>query len=111
LARINPVERPLPKICAVLTDHTKQNVYIGFNSRKTHPLQLKFNPHNPSAIHLHAELDAIRKAVRVHGGNLSDFSLYVARVHRSGQVALAKPCKGCQGAIVAFGIKDIQWTN
>lgn len=108
LAALNPVERPLPKLCAILTDG--RALYTGYNSRKTHPLQHRFNsPYKP---HLHAELDAIRRAARVHGSNLKRFTLYVARVHRSTDVsALAKPCVGCQRAIMAFNIQQVEWTK
>ena len=105
----NDIARPLPKMACVLTDG--HSSVIGWNSRKTHPLQLKFNPHNPKAICMHAEVDAIRQAVRVHGPDLSDFRMYVARVHRDGTVACAKPCKGCQSAILAFNIKTVEWTE
>jgi len=105
----NLVERPLPKLAAVLTDG--HSTVIGYNSRKTHPLQLRFNPHNPKAVCLHAEMDSIRQAIRVHGIDLSDFKMYVARVHRDGTVACAKPCAGCQSAILAFNIKTVEWTE
>jgi tRNA(Arg) A34 adenosine deaminase TadA len=107
LARTNLVERPLPRFACVLTDN--KTTYVGFNSRKTHPLQFKFNPKSTC---LHAEMDAIRQAVRVHGTDLGRFSMFVARVHRgTGEPILAKPCSGCQGAIVAFNVKDVEWTK
>ncbi len=105
----NTVGRPLPKLACVLTDGW--STVVGFNSRKTHPLQLRFNPHNPKAICIHAEMDAIRQAIRINGNDLGDFRMYVARVHRDGTVACAKPCKGCQSAILAFNIKSVEWTE
>lgn len=108
-ARENTVGRPLPKLAAVLTDG--HNTVVGFNSYKTHPMQLRFNPHNPKAICLHAEMDAIRQAVRLSGSDLSDYKMYVARVKRDGSVACAKPCRGCTQAILTFGVKEVQWTE
>lgn len=105
----NPVDRSLPKLACILTDGW--STVIGFNSRKTHPLQARFNAHNPKAICIHAEVDAIRQAIRLHGSDLSDFKMYVARVHRDGSPACAKPCKGCQSAILAFNIKEVTWTE
>ena len=107
-ARGNPVERPLPRLACVLTDG--HSTVIGFNSRKTHPLQARFSS-NPQAIHLHAEIDAIQRAVRLIGPDLSRFDMYVARVYRDGEKALAKPCEGCMGAISAFGIRNVFWTE
>ena len=108
-AKDNKVNRPLPKMACVLTDG--HNTVVGFNQRKSHPLQLRFNPHNPQAIYLHAEMDAIRQAIRLQGSDLKRFRMYVARVHRDGQIACARPCEGCQNAILAFGIKDVEWTS
>lgn len=104
----NQVKRPLPKMACVLTDG--HNTVVGFNQRKSHPLQLRFNKHNPQAIYLHAEMDAIRQVIRLQGADLSGFKMYVARVHRDGEVACAKPCKGCQSAILAFNIRSVEWT-
>lgn len=105
----NKVQRPLPKMACVLTDG--HNTVVGFNKRKSHPLQLRFNPQNPKAIYLHAEMDAIRQAIRLQGSDLSGFKMYVARVYRDGvTTACAKPCEGCQGAILAFGIRSVEWT-
>jgi tRNA(Arg) A34 adenosine deaminase TadA len=91
-ARENTVGRPLPKLAAVLTDG--HNTVVGFNSYKTHPLQLRFNAHNPKAICLHAEMDAIRQAVRLSGSDLSDYKMYVARVKRDGQSPVLSPVEG-----------------
>jgi len=106
LARRNPVQG-LPRMAAIL--QTKDGFeYYGFNSRKTHPLAAKFGK-NPNTLCLHAELDAMRKALS-NRDSLEDSILFVARVFKNGQPALAKPCEGCQRAITAFGIKEVEWT-
>lgn len=96
-------------MACVLTDG--HNTVVGQNKRKTHPLQLRFNKHNPKAICLHAEMDAIRQAIKLSGSDLSGYKMYVARVHRNDELACAKPCQGCQSAIVAFNIKSVEWTE
>jgi Cytidine and deoxycytidylate deaminase zinc-binding region len=80
--------------------------YVGLNSYKTHPLQARFSKHN-QAIHQHAEIAAV---VRAKDRRLSSAKLYVARVDKAGNPALAKPCLGCFRMIEAFGIRNIKWT-
>lgn len=106
-ARTNPVIG-LPKLAAVLTCKSG-NYYVGYNSRQTHPLAKKFGRHE-DAICLHAEVDAIRRACAA-GDDCRGASLSVARVLRTGQTAMAKPCEGCQRAIISFQIKEVDWTT
>lgn len=91
--------------------------YIGFNSRKTHPLQAKYGK-NEHCVHLHAEIDAIRQALRdYHTDDLSGATLYIARAkHKSSTCSdwvwgMAEPCDGCKSAIMAFGIKNVYFTT
>lgn len=124
-ARKRPFIQPrgstnMSRMAAVLTDGTL--TFIGYNSYKSHPLQKKFSEDPECKIHVHAETDAIIKACnyftsksgtrRNYWGEieLGNFKLYVARVLADGTPALAKPCIGCQSAIVAFGIKEVCWT-
>ena len=98
-------------MAAVLVNGKGNVIATGLNSYKTHPLQQRFSK-NPEAIHLHAEIDAIRRALRVvDTDELEDCTLYVARVLKSGKPALAKPCPGCQMALYHFNIKDVVWTE
>ena len=106
-AKANKIQK-LPKLAAVLVTKNK-TVFIGFNRYKTHPLQKKFS-RNSSSLCLHAEMDAIVQASRakvdIEGG-----AIYVARVNKKMQPALAKPCEGCERALVHFGIKIVEWTE
>lgn len=52
----------------------------------------------------HAEVRAIRQALNM-GYNLSNCSIYVMRVNRSGIVRLSKPCKDCQKLIDKYGMR------
>lgn len=103
----NPVEG-LPRMAAILVTRSG-NAYTGYNSRKTHPLAKRFG-RNDQAICIHAEIDAIRRAVAA-GDDLRGSRMWVARVFRDGRPALAKPCIGCQRAIVSFGIVEVEWTE
>lgn len=82
-------------------------VSYGFNSPKSHPFQKRWAKH-PEAIYTHAEIDAIRNALR-RDEDLTRCTLYVARWTNQGQ-ALAEPCDGCRAAIKAFGISQVSWT-
>jgi deoxycytidylate deaminase len=91
-------------------------ISFGINKRKSHPFQKRFGK-NSDAIFLHAEIDAIKNALRhVSQEELSRASLYVARAKKTEKrnyiQGMAKPCeKGCQCAIAAFGIKNVYYTT
>ena len=92
-------------------------VSYGFNSRKTHPLQYKYSK-NSKAICIHAEIDAIRNALRVVPESLlSSATMYIARAKSPAPrkpkslMGLAKPCSGCARAIAAFGIRNVYFTE
>lgn len=91
----------------------------GQNSSKTHPLQAQYGK-NDEAIHLHAEIDAIRSMLRLMDPEeLSRCTLYIARAKwDSGDLKKkrmvfgeARPCAGCQSAIKAFRIKRVVYTT
>lgn len=85
-------------------------VSIGVNRLKTHPLQARFGT-NGDSIFLHAEIDAIKNALkRVEVVDLQKAILYIAK-SKKGKAHLSKPCLGCQRAIVHFGITNIYWTE
>jgi len=92
-------------------------ISIGINRKKTDPLQAKYGK-NDQAIYLHAELHAIKNALReISVEELKKCILYVVRVKRPDQnskkyvFGMAKPCCGCHKAIVEFGIKSIVYTT
>lgn len=93
--------------------YKKSIVAFGTNSAKTHPFQAKYS-RNPKSIHLHAETDAIKNALRILSQEeLCKSTLYVCRVKyidktkRKLIFGLAKPCDGCLKAIVNFNIKKV----
>lgn len=59
---------------------------------------------------LHAEVDAIRKAITSYEPNqLSKHELYVAKLAKSGRGTVSKPCNDCMDVIRYFGIKTIHY--
>lgn len=91
----------------------KKNTIVayGFNSGKSHPLQARFGD-NPHKIFLHAEMDAIKNALKYgYKDDLEGSTVYVARVLKNGEPALAKPCKGCMTALKFFGVKEVYWSD
>jgi tRNA(Arg) A34 adenosine deaminase TadA len=90
--------------------YKKQLLSVGKNSRKTHPLSVKFNGETKPC--LHSELQAIISAINQHGVEiLKRCDLYNLRITNSGKIGLAKPCPGCQKAIDSFGIRRVYYTT
>ena len=94
-------------------------IAFGTNQRKSHPFQAEYGK-NPEAIYLHAEINAIKNALRM-GYTVDDLrkaTLYIARAKKAGPVpadpfiwGLAKPCTGCRRCIADFGIKRVLYTT
>ena len=91
-------------------------ISVGFNHKKSHPFQKKYAK-NSEAIYLHAEVHAIKNALREFPvEELTKCELYIARVKRPQSFSdkfiwgLAKPCIGCERAIVEFGIRRTIYT-
>ena len=91
-------------------------VSIGYNRKKSHPFQAKYAK-NPEAIFLHAEVHAIKNALReINVEELKNTELYITRVKKpkAGDKnfvwGLSKPCAGCERAIAEFGIKRTIYT-
>jgi deoxycytidylate deaminase len=90
-------------------------ISFGANSYKTDPFQAKWSK-NDHAIHLHAEVNAIKNAIKRGGMDiLKRSTLYVARVRSLNgfgyERAMARPCIGCRRCIAEFGIKDVVYTT
>lgn len=106
-AKANPII-DLPRMAAVITRRSKV-ISIGLNKHKTHPMAKRFQKHSKAEC-LHAEIDAIRNAIK-NGETLQNCSIYVARVLKNNQLALAMPCEGCKDAIDTYGISNTFWTK
>jgi deoxycytidylate deaminase len=100
-------------ITAVIYDKRGRVLSIGKNSYvKTHPLQLKYSNlagDDYSAkgyAFIHAELQAIIRCADLTKAK----RISVFRVRRDGSYGISKPCKACQIAIEAAGIKFVEHT-
>lgn len=109
-------QMPKAKIAAAIMDR-KKVLGFGFNSLKSDPLQAKYSK-NEHAIYFHAEIHAIKNAIRNHGLDaLEGATMYVCRVKLPAAratkyvTAMAEPCTGCKRAISAFGIKCVHYTT
>jgi len=104
LAKDNYGIRNQFKLAAVMYYKNKV-VSVGYNSYKTDPLQKIYSSKNGSVC-LHAEIDCIKRALRlIDIDTLKKCTMVVGRVKKDkGELvsALARPCKGCYRAIVAF---------
>jgi len=90
-------------------------ISFGANSYKTDPFQARWSK-NDHAIHLHAEVNAIKNAIKRGGVDiLKRSTLYIARVRSINgtgyERAMAKPCIGCRRCIAEFGIKNVVYTT
>lgn len=54
---------------------------------------------------IHAEVAALKRAKHVRGA-----TIYVARVLRTGQRGLAKPCSRCENYLISAGVRQAIWT-
>ena len=113
VATANP--HPAEKLAAAVVFRNRI-VSVGLNSMKSHPMAAKYGK-NEHAIFLHAEVAAIKNALReIEVDQLSKCDLYIARVKKEQPFArtvvwgLAKPCVGCQRAIAEFGLKRVIYT-
>jgi tRNA(Arg) A34 adenosine deaminase TadA len=95
-------------------------VAIGWNSDRSDPLQAQFSKH-PESIYLHAEIDAIKAAMRRYSPEeIRDLktTLYISRIKlgtgssddRTPMWGMSCPCPGCQAAIHHFHIKRTVFT-
>jgi deoxycytidylate deaminase len=114
VAIANPREGSAKVAAAVVRG--KKIVAIGMNRGKSHPMQAKYNESkNPDRIFLHAEIDAIKNALKFSDEeDLKRSVMYVVRVKRPNThdkvnwvYGASFPCSGCLNCLEAFQIRDI----
>ncbi len=125
----------LAKNASEFSDYSKKNIHIGavimyknkvvgigWNSKKTHPCQMKYNKyreyndnrkyiseeHEPC---IHAEIMAVQHAIRSFKGDLSKCSIFVYSVKKDGSTRLTKPCPSCSKRLEELGIRNIYYTT
>ena len=95
--------------------YRKHLIATGINSYKSHPMMLEYGK-NSESIFLHAEVDAIKNALRVvTQDQLTKCDLYVVRVKKDERGhyvhGLTKPCEGCSRAIATFNLRNVYYTR
>jgi tRNA(Arg) A34 adenosine deaminase TadA len=109
LCEANPPDSGQQRVSAVITDSKGNILATGINSyEKTHPFQAKYAERvdQNHAVYLHAEIAAL---VKIRRGDPK--KIYVARLLRNGEYALARPCAICAMAIKESGITEIIFTD
>ena len=98
--------------CRVVAALVKRNkvLAVGVNTYSSIRLARRFQKHE-LALSTHAEVAAIHDFLRKHNKEeLKSCTMYVCRILDNGQLAAAKPCRGCEAAIRQFGIKNVRYT-
>jgi len=104
---------PRIKIGAVAV-YKHRIISSGFNSRKTAPIQKKYNVYRFSedSMHcIHAELACLKPLIGRGDIDFKHVSLYVYRTGQKGNALLARPCPSCMKLITELGIRDIYYTT
>lgn len=84
-------------------------ISTGFNDMgKSHPIVQEHAGHNDFVCGMHAEIHA---CLGVSAKDLYKSDLYVARILRNGEKALAKPCEICHSYLTSVGIRRVWYTN
>lgn len=101
------------RICACIV-HKNTIASFGMNQLKSHPFQAKFGT-NKDSIFLHAEVDAIKNALKcLSVDDLKKSTLYICRVKTVDNKecwGLSKPCIGCARAIATFDLRAVYYSN
>lgn len=107
---------PRQKLGAVLV-YGNKILAIGYNTNKTNPMQFHYNKYrgyknfyarNNGVVH--AEGTVLLKT-RFLDIDWSKTTIYVYRELKDGTPALAKPCPGCQIALLERGIGTVVYTT
>jgi deoxycytidylate deaminase len=96
-------------LTATIYDKRGRVLSIGQNSYvKTHPMQAKLAQAagEPYKVYLHAEIHAITRCMDLSKAH----TIRILRYDEDGSPANAMPCKICQSAIAAAGIKNVEYT-
>ena len=100
--------------------YKKDIIGIGYNSRKTSPIQSKYNAlgkrillsnnGKPVNEYLHAEIDCLNM-IRNMDIDFSKVRLYISRKNCWNELACCRPCSACEYAIKELGIKSVYYTD
>lgn len=100
--------------------YKKDIIGIGYNTRKTSPIQSKYNTlgkrillsNNGKPVNefLHAEI-ACLNMIRNMDIDFSKVRLYISRKNCWNELACCRPCAACEYAIKELGIKSVYYTD
>ena len=100
--------------------YKKDIIGIGYNTRKTSPIQSKYNTlggrklysnnGKPVNEYLHAEIDCLNM-IRNMDIDFSKVRLYISRKNCWNELARCRPCTACEYAIKELGIKSVYYTD
>ena len=100
--------------------YKKDIIGIGYNTRKTSPIQSKYNTlggrklysnnGKPVNEYLHAEIDCLNM-IRNMDIDFSKVRLYISRKNCWNELACCRPCTACEYAIKELGIKSVYYTD
>lgn len=100
--------------------YKKDIIGIGYNTRKTSPIQSKYNTlgkrillsnnGKPVNEYLHAEIDCLNM-IRNMDVDFSKVRLYISRKNCWNELACCRPCIACEYAIKELGIKSVYYTD
>ena len=84
-------------------------ISTGFNiMRKSHPIMQKYSENIDFTLGLHAE---VHSCIGVSANDLHASELWVCRLHKNEEFAMARPCLTCQKFLIDIGIKKVYFTN
>ena len=104
-------EVPFQNHVAMIIGPRGRTLSLGRNKLKTHPIQAYWAKRlgKDHKIYLHAETDALIKAMNKHGGleSVYDTDILVVRFNKDGDTVSSKPCIICRHMIQAYGLRHI----
>jgi deoxycytidylate deaminase len=98
--------------CVAVSGH--KIISSGYNSCKTNPMQKRLNIHRFEAdtpATIHSELACLLPLIKRKDIDFSNVTLYIYREHKSGALAIARPCASCEALIKSLGIRNIYYTG
>ena len=102
---------PFQNHVAMIIGPRGRTLSLGRNKLKTHPIQAYWAKRlgKDHKIYLHAETDALIKAMNKHGGleSVYDTDILVVRFNKDGDTVSSKPCIICRHMIQAHGLRHV----
>ena len=93
-------------------------ITIGYNSKKTHPLNLKHpkisketGENISDQKYVCSELSAIKKLKNLTNIDCSKCVMVNIRYNRNKKIAFSKPCMSCENLLKTHSFKKVIWTD